>query len=143
VRLEADRDQLWAEAIDAFRQDEPWHLAASVEVLATEAQEMRHLHSEQELTVLEYLDYCITSGKLIVYMRDLLIGPGGIDDLRKHGREAGGIARGFSRILAKAGWERLKPVGRGPDRRQPYEYQGKREEKLVHTDNSQAHKQSQ
>ncbi len=40
-RLNADRDQLWAEAVARYRQGEPWHLDAKMEAEARGAQEER------------------------------------------------------------------------------------------------------
>lgn len=121
--LERDVDQLWAEAFWAgYIEHEPWHLARELEPLAEAEQHLRRLQSEHEIRLLEYLD-----GKAkpnaVVHMRELLIYVAELD-LTKHAREAGGVAKQFSRILAVNGWEKCKPIGRGSDRRQPYRYRG-------------------
>lgn len=121
--LERDVDQLWAEAFWAgYIENEQWHLARELEPLAESEQQLRRLQSEHEIRLLEYLD---TRAKpnAVVHMRDLLIYVAELD-LTKHAREAGGIAKQFSRILAVNGWEKRKAVGRGSDRRQPYVFVG-------------------
>lgn len=122
--LEADRDQLWAEAMHAYHAKETWHLSRDLEPLAEAEQTMRRVQSEQEIRLLEYLDALLKDGKHEVLMRDLLHDVAGFEDLSKHGREAGGVALSFSRVLAGAGWERQKPIGRGVNRRQPYRFVG-------------------
>jgi predicted P-loop ATPase len=122
--LRNDVDQLWAEAFWAGTVErEEWHLTAELETLAQSEQDLRRLQSEHEVKLLEYLDAKRKPGA-VVYMRELLIQVAEFSDLAKQGREAGGIARQFSKLLAVNGWEKKKPVGRGMGRRQPYEYVG-------------------
>jgi putative DNA primase/helicase len=126
--LERDIDQLWAEAFWAgVVDDEEWHLPPDLEVLAQSEQEMRRLQSEHEVKLLEFLDAKRAPGA-IVFMRQLLMEVAEFTDLAKQGREAGGIARQFSKILAVNGWEKCKPIGRGSGRRQPYQFVGECEE---------------
>ncbi len=56
-RLEADRDQLWAEAVTRFSDGEAWHLnTPGLEGLATEAQAARQQSHPWEVPVLDFVD---------------------------------------------------------------------------------------
>lgn len=122
--LERDVDQLWAEAIQAWANAEPWHLTRELEPVAFVQQELRRFVTEEESRLLEYLDQALKDGKREVMMGDILHDVAGIDDLRIDGRAAGGIAKRLSRILTAARWERQPQRGRGTTRRQPYKYSG-------------------
>lgn len=122
--LQRDVDQLWAEAWwHAVVEKEEWHLAPDLEPIAQAEQDLRRLQSEHEVKLLEYLD-AKRAPNAVVYMRQLLIEVAEFHDLAKQGREAGGVARQFSKILAVNGWEKKKPIGRGSGRRQPYQFIG-------------------
>ena len=122
--LQRDKDQLWAEAVHEYRNGHQWHLSTDDEVLAEQEQELRRLVPELEADLLEYLEAQRDQGRSVVYMRELLQDVAGIRDFTKDRLTAGAIGSQFSRLLTRNGWEKLKPVGRGKDRRQPYEWQG-------------------
>ncbi len=121
--LERDRDQLLAEAVQEYRNGMQWHLTAVDEILAAQEQELRRLVPELESDLIDYLDDQQAMGKTVVYMRDLLTEVAGIKDFAKDRYHAGAIASQFSRIMTKRGWEKMKPIGRGDNRRQPYQLQ--------------------
>ena len=122
--LQRDKDQLLAEAVHEFKNGFEWHLSADDEVLAEQEQELRRLIPELEADLLDYLDAQVQQGKTTVLMRELLTEVAGIRDFAKDRYHAGAIATQFSRAMRKAGWEKLKPVGRGENRRQPYQFLG-------------------
>jgi putative DNA primase/helicase len=119
--LRRDVDQLWAEAFWAgVIENEEWHLPNNLEPIAQAEQELRRLQSEHEVKLLEYLDAKQAPGA-VVYMRQLLLE---VAEFKELGREAGGVAKQFSKILAVNGWEKKKAIGRGSARRQPYQFAG-------------------
>jgi putative DNA primase/helicase len=120
TRLRNDRDQLWAEAVHRWKLGVAWHLPPELEPLAQAEQESRRQVSEVEATLIDYLANARQVGT--VFMRDLLRHVGGIEDFGKQQYQASALAAQFSRILVREGWEKLKPVGRGLGRRQPYQY---------------------
>ena len=122
--LQRDKDQLWAEAVHEYRNGLQWHLSASDEVLAAQEQELRRLVPELEAELIEYLEDQRSMGKDVVYMRELLKDVAGIRDFAKDRYHAGAIASQFSRVMTRQGWEKMKAIGRGENRRQPYQWQG-------------------
>ncbi len=54
--LASDRDQLFAEALAAFRDGEPWHLSAEAEAMAREAQAAATEEDPWEARIADYLD---------------------------------------------------------------------------------------
>jgi len=128
--LARDRDQLLAEAFEGYRNGSVWHLSPKLEDMARQQQELRRQISPQEEQVLEYLDGLLGAYKektgtcrgCEVTMRELLQAIR--VNIERQGHEAGALAKQFSAVLAREGWEKLKPVGRHPNRRQPYQYIG-------------------
>jgi putative DNA primase/helicase len=122
--LQHDRDQLWSEARARFDGGEAWHLTQDLEELAVSQQSLRRLVPEHEERLLDFLDGLIAAGTKVTTMHDALRSAGGIEDFTKQGREAGALAKMFSRILVKEGWIKGEPTGRGAKRRLVYRYQG-------------------
>jgi predicted P-loop ATPase len=55
-KLKADREQLWAEAVAAYRAGEKWWLDKAIEAQAREQQEQRRIVDPWEERVLDYVD---------------------------------------------------------------------------------------
>lgn len=123
-RIEADKDQLWAEAVHLYQSGFQWHLTDDDELLAEREQEARRLVPELESDLLDWLDKERSAGRNVVYMRDMLKEVAGISDFAKDRYHAGAIGTQFSRTLIRNGWEKKPPTGRGENRKQPYEWTG-------------------
>lgn len=121
IGIERDRNQLWAEAVFRYKAGERWHLDAVESREAAIEQDARQRLSPIDSVVLEYLDVLRAGGLKIVEMRQLLAEVFDIDT-RKEPAKAAGLAAQAARALTRSGWKRLKPTGRGPTRRQQYEY---------------------
>jgi putative DNA primase/helicase len=124
--LRQDRDQLWAEATQRFRDGEAWYLEHDAEALVFHEQEHRRLISPLETQVLAYTDRMRSEGQSRLDMRTILREALNVDTL-EHGPTAGGIAKAVSRVLAANGWMRFRPTGRGANRVVNYEYAADRD----------------
>lgn len=124
--LDADRDQLWAEAVGRYRKGERWHLDRSAESLAFLQQEHRRLVTPLESEVLSYLDRMREQGHTRLDMRSVLKDALNVDS-QQIGTAAGGIAKAVSRVMTTNGWVRFKPTGRGENRTVYYQYQRDRD----------------
>lgn len=120
-KLEAERDQLYAEAVTWFRRGEPWHLDAAQTRLAEIEQDERILVSELEVLVGEYLQGLVEKDIHEVTTRNVFVDALHLDptdksfaDLcRRHGPEV-------ANAMHRAGWSRVKTTGRGKTRRVLY-----------------------
>jgi predicted P-loop ATPase len=124
--LEADRDQLWAEAVCRYRNGEKWHLDRDSESMAFLQQEHRRLVTPLESEVLGYLDRMRAQGHSRVDMRTVLKDALGVDP-QQIGTASGGAAKAVSRAMTANGWVRFKPIGRGENRTVYYQYQPDRD----------------
>jgi putative DNA primase/helicase len=120
--LEEHRDQLWAEAYQAFENGEPWHLDNEEQQLACNEQEDRVVISELEREVGVYLDRIEASGTREIEVKEILIHACHLDpDKPEYVERAGRIGMGVIRVLLSQGWSRKKIIGRGKSRRNVYE----------------------
>jgi predicted P-loop ATPase len=97
-RLRRDRDQLWAEAADAWRRGEPWWLVDSATTaLAREAQESRQVADAWDERIADYVSSKsnVSVGEVLQY--GLVIAPG---DWRQPDQARVG------RYLQSKGWKR-------------------------------------
>lgn len=119
--LEADRDQLWAEAFAAFKAGEPWHLDNDEQELASREQEERVVITELEESVVAYLERLELSGAKEVEVRQILIGALNMEpDKPDFVERAGRVGNQVTGVLRAQGWGRKKVVGRGKSRRNIY-----------------------
>lgn len=105
--LASTRDQLWAEALAAYRAKEPWWLPGALEDLAAVAQDDRASVDVWEDTVSEYLDEIDKDAGL--YMRDR--GSVTVSDVLKRlnvpvERQTQVEEKRVARILRHLGWEK-------------------------------------
>lgn len=119
--LEADRDQLWAEAVALYNAGEQWHLTRDEEALAVGEQAERVQRTELEADVAEYLADLRRVGKYEVTVRDVLAGPLNINpedaSYAERARKLGGEV---AKALELCGWQRIARQGRGDNRRTVY-----------------------
>lgn len=105
--LAAARDQLWAEAVAAFRDGEPWWLDSDELIKAAAAeQEKRYRPDPWQETIETYLEEPIgdTGKPRAETSIDLICRKLGIDPGRRTQQDANRI----SRCLTKLGWERTR-----------------------------------
>lgn len=122
--FEQDRDQLWAEAYQAYLNQEPWHLDSDEQRMAAGEQEERVVISELEQEVAVYLDRIEARGGREVEVKEILVQACHLDpDKPEYLERAGRIGNQVIRALISHGWVRKKVVGRGKQRRNVYEKQ--------------------
>lgn len=107
--LEADRDQLWAEALSLFRQGVEWWLSGEGEARAGEEQVERLELDPWEPAILDYVDAPTISARASIETQELL----GVTGLRVSDQNTG-HARRLTRIMQRLGW---KPCQIGPSKR--------------------------
>lgn len=123
--LARDRDQLWAEAVAAFHAGEVWHLTPEETVLASQEQSERVLETELESVVADYLANAQASGTTEVTTRELFVRALRLDpDKADYIERAGRLGPQVATALRRAGWVKVRTMGRGVNRRTVY--------KLVH-----------
>ena len=104
--LKRDRDQLWAEAVHAYKAGEKWWLDDETEKLAAEVQEERRTTDVWEGPVLGYV-----AGQEWVQVADVLSNKLGLP-VERHDQKA---ANRVASILKAAGWKQ-KSRRVGPDK---------------------------
>lgn len=115
-----DRDQLWAEAVHRYNANEAWHPVSKAEVaLAVEEQDARVLETALEQQVAEYLDRQAAAGLDEVTTAQVFQGALGFDPAQDVER-AGRLGRPLAEALQRAGWQRVRAVGRGRARKVLY-----------------------
>lgn len=121
--LERDRDQLWAEAVELYREGRPWHLIDDDARLAAREQDKRLHRSELEQCVAEFLDSLEDRGITETTTRDVftralgLQFPEDVDKSRRLGTEV-------HQAIASCRWHRVGAKGRGERRRVVYAKEG-------------------
>lgn len=104
--LGRDRDQLWAEAAQAFRKAEKWHLDQEIETLAKQEQHDRRKVDPWEKAVLERAKKRVDAGRPVTV-------PDLIADLNiPFERQDQRVSQRVGRILKANGWTRVKRGGR-------------------------------
>lgn len=98
-RIEADRDQLWAEALTEFRRGEQWHLDARLEGLRVEASEVFQQVDPWEAPTREYLRG--QSGVTAVEVVKAVTG-------REPGEQSRTDSLHMSSVLDSLGWRRQR-----------------------------------
>lgn len=122
--LERDVDQLWGEAVSRYKAKEAWHLDRPGAARARKEQDWRRRETLIDEDVQEYADRLVREGIYIIDMRVLLSECFSITT-REERLKSGHISQQVSRALIATGlWRRMKPTGRGENRRQCYEYIG-------------------
>lgn len=97
--LEANRHQLWAEAVVAFDAGEQWHLSQHIEQLASGEQSARVVHDDWEEKIATWLigKNEVTTSEILSKVFDL--------EAAKHDR---GLQMRVGRCLFLAGWNRVR-----------------------------------
>lgn len=113
--LRGDRNQLWAEAYQAFISGEKWHLSPDLEKIAMAEQELRRAPNPLE----ELLDERLEVAEDEITMMSLLKDVAGFDHdtIRTESQRAGAVARQIAELMSVRGWEQMKPKGRARSRR--------------------------
>jgi putative DNA primase/helicase len=121
-RLEEERDQLWAEAYQAYGNGEPWYLDNDEQRLAAAEQEERVVRTELESEVVAYLERLEMSGTREIEVKQVLVYACHLDpDKSDYIEKAGRIGMQVIGVLNSQGWVRKKVIGRGKARRNVYE----------------------
>jgi predicted P-loop ATPase len=119
-----DREQLWAEAVAAYRAGERWHLDRDEAELAKGEQEERVLVTELESTVSEYLERMRLTGQCEIDVRSVLIYALRLDpDSSDFSERAVRLGAQVAAAMERESWHKLKRSGRGANRRTMYVYQ--------------------
>lgn len=112
-------NDLWAEAVAAFRAREQWHLTREETALAIGEQRERVLVTELEQDVAEYL---LTVTAKEVTTREVLIHGLRLDpDKPDYAERAGRLGTHVASALERAGWFKVGTSGRGSTRRTTYQ----------------------
>lgn len=122
--LERARDQLYAEAVAAYNKGEAWHLIGQEVALAEAEQRERMLTTELETDIAQYLDRQRSHGITETDVRRVLvealsIDPDGSDFTERALRLGAQVATAMDR----AGWRKVRRVGKGDNRRTLYRFQ--------------------
>lgn len=121
LALSLYRDDLWAEAVAAYRANEQWHLTRQETELAIGEQRERVLVSELEQDVAEYLA-TVTASEITT--REVLIHGLRLDpDKPDYSERAGRLGPHVASALERADWHKVRTVGRGVHRRTIYQRQ--------------------
>jgi putative DNA primase/helicase len=119
--LARERDQLWAEALHAYRQGEQWHLDRETTLLAEAEQEQRVLVTELETDVAEFLDRLADDGAVEVTTRDVFVRALGLDASKPtYVEQTVRLGAQVAAAIERAGWKRAAVVGRAKTRRVIY-----------------------
>jgi predicted P-loop ATPase len=110
--LERDRDQLWGEALSAYRAGEQWHLTDEETALATGQQSERVHISQTEEDVGVFLSAQRSAGTTELTVRDVLVyGLGLQPDKVGYAESARRLGAAVAEALVVAGWRKVRRVG--------------------------------
>jgi predicted P-loop ATPase len=119
--LARDRDQLYAEAVAAYRSLDQWHLNADEDALAQDEQAARVLVTELEQQIAAFLERLASQGIVEVTMRSVLKEALCLDpDASDYVERAGRLGPQAVAALDRCGWHRVRTVGRGSHRNVVY-----------------------
>jgi predicted P-loop ATPase len=126
--LTRDRDQLWAEAVAAYKAKEQWHLTPEETGLAELEQEERMTVSEVEVDVAAYLRLREAQARTDAYAREVRLSVRDVlkDALKLDEKDPGYIERcgrlgpQVVTVMNKLGWEQDRITGKGGNRRNVY-----------------------
>jgi putative DNA primase/helicase len=110
------RDQMYAEAVAAYRLGEQWHLKGDEGMLAQDEQSARQLTTELEHQVNDYLDRMSEQGVTEVSMRAVLKDALGLETGGDYIERAGRLGPQAAAAMARWGARRVKATGRGKNR---------------------------
>jgi predicted P-loop ATPase len=117
--LANDRDKLWAEAVELYRQGRQWFLSGDDERAAEQEQEKRQLRSETEQAIADYLLRLEDNGTVEVTTKQVFENALGLtlpEDALKARRYGVEVAN----AITNCGWRRQGVHGRGESRRVIY-----------------------
>ena len=118
--LERDRDQLWAEAVHLFEAGEAWHPTGNEIELTAHEQEQRVLVTELEQNVADFLHRQEQAGIDEVTTQEVFRTALNVDSTEDVER-AVRLGRQLAEAMQRSGWQRVRAVGRGPNRRVLYQ----------------------
>jgi predicted P-loop ATPase len=128
-RLWRERDQLWAEAVAAYKAGEKWWLDADTEKVAADAQAERRITDVWEEAVLEWAARRIEPFTISTALTEAVRVP--IE------RQDQSVQNRIARILKAHGWERTR--GRHDGQRRPWVYRRPETGSSEHTGTASAH----
>lgn len=122
--LERDRDQLYAEAVAAYRVGTAWHLIGGQAVLADAEQRERMMTTELETDVALYLNRQREHGQKEADVRAVLVEALGLEpDASDFTERSLRLGAQVASAMERAGWHKVRRLGRGENRRTVYRYQ--------------------
>lgn len=119
--LRAERDQLWAEAVDLYNAGTQWHPTREQTELAAAEQSERVLVTELEADVTEYLDRMVNAGFTELDTKRVLTEALHFDpDAPDFSERAIRMGHQVAAAMDRAGWQRVRRSGRPGNRRTIY-----------------------
>jgi putative DNA primase/helicase len=119
--LIADRDQLWAEAMVAYRAGTAWHLTDEQAAWAADEQRARVYVSELQSDVAEFLDGLKKAGTYEISVHDVLVCGLRLDpNLASYSSEARKLGPAVAEALIQSGWTKDARVRAEGQRRTIY-----------------------
>jgi predicted P-loop ATPase len=119
--LRAERDQLWAEAVELYQAGIQWHPTQEESALAADEQSERVMVTELEADVAEYLDRMATNGVMELDTRRVMVDALHLDaSAADFSERAVRLGPQVAAAMARAGWHKVKRTGRPGNRRTTY-----------------------
>jgi predicted P-loop ATPase len=120
--LEKHVDQLWAEAVTLYRFKAEWHLTAEESALAGQEQRERVLVTELESDITEYLATMAAAGTTEISAKQVMVEALHVEpDKPDFAERAGRLGTQVASAIQRAGWAKVRTIGRGKDRRTLYQ----------------------